>query len=53
MSRVEFRGVVSFPPLRDPTAPNACGDIRASMEAFNAKIGQTTIFYGVPDTSGQ
>jgi hypothetical protein len=52
-SRLELRGVVTFPPLRDPTAPNACGNIRASVEAFDAKTGQTTIFYGGPDTSGQ
>jgi hypothetical protein len=48
--RVEIRGQVTFTQQRDPTAPNPCANVQASMEVFNAKTGQTTVFYGGPDT---
>jgi hypothetical protein len=49
-TRLQVRGLVSFPPVRDPTAVNPCANVRATIELFDAKSGQTTVFYGVPDT---
>jgi len=49
-SRLEIRGLVSLPPVRDPTAPNPCANIQSSLQIFNVKTGQTTVFYGGPDT---
>jgi hypothetical protein len=49
-TRLQVRGLVSFPPLRDPTAFNPCANVRPTVEVFGTKGGQTTVFYGVPDT---
>jgi hypothetical protein len=50
--RIEIRGQVTFTPQRDPTAPNPCANVQASMEVFNAKTGQTTVFIGDPHVIG-
>jgi hypothetical protein len=49
-TRLESRGQVSFPPVRDPIAPDPCAVVQTSVEVFNSKTGQTTVFYEGPDT---
>ena len=49
-TRLQVRALVTFPSVRDPTTVNPCANVRATIELFDAKSGQTTVFYGVPDT---
>jgi hypothetical protein len=46
--RLEVRGLIEFPPPLDPTAPNPCATMRASIELFDAKSGMTSAFMGDP-----
>ena len=46
VGRVEIRGEVRFAPLRDPSAPNPCTKVKASLEVIDAKTGQTDVFIG-------
>jgi hypothetical protein len=50
--RFEIRGQVTFTPQRDPTAPNPCANVQASMEVVNAKTGGTIVFIGDPNVIG-
>ena len=49
VGRVEIRGDVLFAPLRDPSAPNPCTNVKASLEVTDAKTGQTDVFIGDPN----
>jgi hypothetical protein len=48
VGRIEIRGEVRFAPLRDPSAPNPCTKVKASLEVIDAKTGQTDVFIGDP-----
>jgi hypothetical protein len=48
VGRVEIRGEVRFAPLRDPSAPNPCTMVKASLEVIDARTGQTDVFIGDP-----